>query len=124
MSRQCAGERAQQRRLAAEQMGTAGDVEEQPVGRIERHQRREPVAPVGDIFQRLAIGGLVGIEHRQFRTHRAGIGQRQADVEVEPRRRIVDGINHERIVLLGDNDAWRIVRTLLGIVPSPLAGEG
>ena len=40
-----------QRGLAAEQMGAAGDVEKQPMRRIQRHQRREAVAPVGDVDQ-------------------------------------------------------------------------
>ena len=69
----------QQRALAAEQMGAAGDVEIQPMRRIERHQRREAVAPVGDVIERLGVGDLIGIEHRQFGTDGAGIGERQAD---------------------------------------------
>ena len=85
-------ERAQQGRLAAEQMGAAGDVEKQPMRRIERHQRREAVAPVGDVVQRLAVGGLVGVVHRQFRTHRPRIGERQADDEPGARGDIVDGV--------------------------------
>ena len=40
-----------QRGLAAEQMGAAGDIQEQTMRRIERHQRREAVAPVGDVAQ-------------------------------------------------------------------------
>ena len=79
LPRQRAAHDLQQRGLAAEQMGAAGDVEKQPMRRIERHQRREAVAPVGDVVQRLAVGGLVGVEHRQFGTDRAGIGERQAD---------------------------------------------
>ena len=39
---------AAQRLLAAEQMRAAGDVEQQPVRRIEADQRRVAVAPVGD----------------------------------------------------------------------------
>ena len=39
-------------------MGAAGDVEKQPMRRIERHQRREAVAPVGDVVERLAVGDL------------------------------------------------------------------
>ena len=52
-----------QRGLAAEQMGAAGDVEKQAVRRIQRHQRREAVAPVGDGVQRRGVGGFIGIEH-------------------------------------------------------------
>ena len=109
MSRQCAGERAQQRGLAAEQMGAAGDVEKESMRRIECDQRRKTVAPVGDVFQRLAVGGFVGVIHREFGTDGAGIGKRQADVQPEARGRIVQRIDLQRIVLFGDNDAWRFI---------------
>ncbi len=52
-----------QRGLAAEQMGAAGDIEKQAVRGIQRYQRREAVAPVGDVIQRLGVGRLIGIEH-------------------------------------------------------------
>ncbi len=51
------------RGLAAEQMGTAGDVEKQAMRRIDRHQRRETIAPVGNGIQRPGVGGFIGIEH-------------------------------------------------------------
>ena len=79
----------QQHALAAEQMGAAGDVEEQTVGRIERYQWREAVAPVGDVIERLAVGDFIGVEHRQFGADRAGIGERQADREAGADGKIV-----------------------------------
>ncbi len=48
--------------LAAEQMRATGDVEKQAMRRIERHQRREAVAPVGDVIQQFGVGGLIGVE--------------------------------------------------------------
>jgi len=78
--------------------------------RIERHQRREAVAPVGDIVQRLAVGGLVGVEHRQLGADRAGIGERQADREAGTHGQIVEGVNQQRVVLLGDDDAGGITQ--------------
>ena len=108
----------QQRRLAAEQMGAAGDVEEETMRRIERHQRREAVAPVGDVFERLAVSGLVGVVHRKFRTHRARIGERQADGETGTHGGLVEGIEQNRVVVFRDDD-------VAGSLPSPLplAGE-
>ena len=50
----------QHRRFAAEQMRRAGDVQQQAVRRIQRHQRREAVAPVGDVFQQRGIGFFIG----------------------------------------------------------------
>ena len=100
----------QQRAFAAEQMGAAGDVEIQPMRRIERHQRREAVAPVGDVVERLAVGDLVGVEHRQLRADGAGIGERQADREAGAHGQIVEGVNQQRVVLLGDDDAGSVTQ--------------
>jgi hypothetical protein len=44
-------------------MDTAGDVEKQAMRSIDRHQRREAVAPVGNGIQRAGISGFIGIEH-------------------------------------------------------------
>jgi hypothetical protein len=51
------------RGLAAEQMDTAGDVEKQAMRSIDRHQRREAVAPVGNGIQSPGVGRFIGIEH-------------------------------------------------------------
>ena len=95
----------QQRALAAEQVGAAGDIEIEAVRQIERHQWGEAVAPVGDVFERLAVGDFVGVEHRQFRADRAGIGERQADREAGADGEIVEGVDQDGVVLLGDDDA-------------------
>ena len=100
----------QQRALAAEQMGAAGDVEIEPVRRIERHQRREAVAPVGDVIERLAIGGLVGIEHGQFGADGAGIGERQANREAGFDGEIVERVDLDGILLFDDDDAGRFIQ--------------
>jgi hypothetical protein len=75
------------------------------MGRIERHQRRETVAPVGNVIQSLGIGGRIGVEHLDIRTDGAGIGQWQADVEAETGGRIIERGNLQRVVLLGNDDA-------------------
>ena len=93
------------RGLAAEQMHAAGDVEKQAMRGIQRHQRREAVAPVGDGIQRVRVGGFIGIEHLQLRTDGAGVGERQADLKAEARGRVVERKNLQRVVLLGDDDA-------------------
>ena len=38
-------------------------VQKQSIRRIQRHQRREAVAPVGDLIQQCSVRRLVGIEH-------------------------------------------------------------
>ena len=47
-----------ERRLAAEQMRRAGDVEHEAVGRVAGRKRREPAAPVGDQAETLFPLGL------------------------------------------------------------------
>ena len=106
--------------LAAEQMRAAGDVEEQAVWGIQRHQRRETVAPVGDGVQRLGIGGLIGVEHLHVRTDRARVGQRQADLKAEMSRGIIQRGNLQRVVLLCDDNAW-LVASRRGAVAPKLA---
>ena len=73
---------------------------------IQRHQRREAVAPVGDGVQRLRIRGLIGIEHLYVRADRAGIGQRQADFKAETGRGIIQRGNLQRVVLLWRRRCW------------------
>ena len=90
-------------------MHAAGDVEKQAVRGIERHQRGEAVAPFGDGVQRESVGGFVGIVHPELRTDGARIGERQADIETEPRGRIVERKNLQRVVLPGDDDAGKII---------------
>ena len=103
------------RGLAAEQMDTAGDVEQQAMRGIQRHQRREAVAPTGNGIQRVRVGGFIGIEHPQLRTDGAGIGKRQADLKAEGSGRVVERKNLQRVVLLGDDDAW-IIANRYGVV--------
>lgn len=91
-------------------MGAAADVEKQAVRRIERHQRRETIAPFGDIAQHPGIGRFIRVEHLQMRTDGARIGKRQADIQAKARRRIVERDNLQRVVLFGDNDAGLVAR--------------
>ena len=78
--------------------------------RIECYQRRETVAPVGDIVEDFGIRDLIGIEHRQFRTDGAGIGERQPGLKTVSRGFVVEGINLQRVVFFGDDNAGSITR--------------
>jgi hypothetical protein len=86
-------------------MNAAGDIEQQAMRGIQRHQRREAVAPTGDGVQRENIGGFIGIEYAQLRTDGTGIGERQADLKTKGCCRVVERKNLQRIVLLGDDNA-------------------
>ena len=61
-------------------------------------------------LERLAVGDFIGIEHRQFGTDGAGIGERQADREAERAASIVERVDQQRVVLLGDDDAGRFIQ--------------
>jgi hypothetical protein len=78
--------------------------------RIERHQWGKAIAPVGDVFERLAVGDLVGIEHRQFGADGAGIDERQADREAGMYGQIIERVNQNGVVLLGDDDTGRFIQ--------------
>ena len=98
---QRAADRPQQVGLAAEQMGAAGDVEKQPMRRIERHQRGKTVAPVGDVVQCFGIGGRIGVEHCYVGTDRPRIGQRLADLEPD------GGLYHAHLPSFDGHDGFR-----------------
>jgi hypothetical protein len=76
---------------------------------IERHQRREAVAPVGNDIQRPGIGHFIGIEDLQLRTDGAGIGEWLADLKTEIGRGIIQRGNLQRVVLPGNDDAGKII---------------
>jgi hypothetical protein len=73
--------------------------------RIERHQRRKSVTPLGNDIQCLGIGGFIGIVHLQLRTDDAGIGERQAGVKAALCGRLVQRRNLQCVVLFGDDNA-------------------
>ena len=73
----------QHRLFAVEQMRGAGDVEQQPVRRIERDEGREAVAPIGNAFEEFCVRRFVGRHHLQRRQHGARIGERHADMQAE-----------------------------------------
>ena len=103
-----------------EQMRAAGDIKEQPVRRIERHQRREAVAPIGDIAERLRIGHDIGVEHLQVRAHRSRIRQGLADMQAEPLGDLIQRMDHQRVVVLDDDDAGLIGFTQPDAAEEPL----
>ena len=89
------------------------------MGKIERHQGREAVAPVGNMIQRCGIGGFVGIKHLDIGTDGAGIGERQADFEAEMGGRIIERGNLQGGVSPGDADARFLDTSIIqGIIAS------
>ena len=81
---------------------------------IERHQRGEAVAPLGNRSQRLGVGGFIGIEYLQLRTDGAGVGKRQARLKAETGGRVIKSKNLQRVVLFGNDDAGMIASVLPG----------
>ena len=101
---------AAQRLLAAEQMRAAGDVEEEPVGRIETDQRGVAVAPVGNRDQHAPVGIGIGVGDGDLRIHRARVGERHAGLEAKPVRRVVHAGEPQRALHRLDNDERVITR--------------
>jgi hypothetical protein len=77
--------------------------------RIERHQRRKAVAPIGKRIQSAGVGGFIRIVHLQLRTDGAGIGKRQADVKAALCGPLVQRNNLLRVVLFGNDNARMIL---------------
>jgi hypothetical protein len=95
--------------LAAKQMRTTGDIQEQAMWSIKRHQGRKPVTPLGKRIQRLGVGSLIGIVHLQLRTDSAGIGERQTDFKAESGCGFVECKNLQCVVLFDDDNARTIM---------------
>ena len=93
----------QQPGLVAEQMGDAGDIEHQPVGAIERHQRREARAGVGELCERLRLSLGVGLDGDEGGMAGAGVGERQAGAEAQTLGRRIDADQPARVLLRGDD---------------------
>ena len=67
-----------ERRLAAEEVGAARDVEQQPVLAVHRTPGREAVAPEGEPLEPLPIRRRVGARRDEARVQSAGVGKAHA----------------------------------------------
>ena len=96
-----------QRRLALEQMGDAGNVEHQPVAPIEGGERSIAGAPIAEARQKLRLFRGLSFDHDESRKAGARVGQRKAQAQAEPRGLSVDADQPLRIVDFGDRDERR-----------------
>ncbi len=80
---------AAKRRLSAEQMRAAGDVEHDARGGIDPDQRGIAVAPIGDRLEQPPVRRGIALRDLQRGMARARIGERRADREAQARGRIV-----------------------------------
>ncbi len=78
---QAADKRRAHLRGVAKQMRAAGDVQKQTLRRIERHDRREALAPAGDVIQQFQIGFIFGHTRGKRGDTRARISEREARLE-------------------------------------------
>ena len=69
--------------LAAEKMGAAGNVQKEPVGAVERHQRRIAVAPVGEAIEQPPVGLGLGFDNFDRGMHGACFRNAHADPELQ-----------------------------------------
>lgn len=79
-----------QRCVIAEQMAATGDVEKQTVRRIEYDNRREALAPGGDVVERARVFVRFSFDGGQRRMNRARIGERHGEFQPQRRRTCVD----------------------------------
>jgi hypothetical protein len=96
---------AGKRRLAAEEMGAAGDVEHDARGRIDPDQRGVAVAPVGDRFEQPLVGRGIARRDLQRGMARACIGKRKTDREAQARGCVVQRRDPQRALdQVGDDE--------------------
>lgn len=88
-------------------MSDAGDVEHQPIAPIERDERREAGAEVGEALEELRFRFRVGLDRNEGGMARPRVGERQAGREAEPRGASVDADETLRVSDLGDDDEGR-----------------
>ncbi len=107
---QAAHEVAGERHLAAEQMGAAGDVEQEAILAGEPDQRRVAIAHVGDRLEQARVRVPVGIDAGELRIHRPGIGERHAGGQAETLGGVVERREAQRALDRFDDDERRISR--------------
>jgi len=82
--------------------------------RVERHQRREAVAPIGDAFEHLGVSREISLVHDEVGTDRAGIRQRLAEADAVTRRGLVERMDEQCIGVLDDDDLRLALRRSAG----------
>ena len=90
-----------------------------PSGASTATERRVAQAPVGDIFEQSCVGLGVFLDRLQRGMHGARLRQRQAGVQAEPFRRLVDGDDQLGIAALAVDDE----RFILSPEGGEVAGE-
>ena len=79
----------QQSFLAAEQVGGAGDIDQQTVGRIERAPRPPALRPQGELLEASKIARRVGGDSGKIRAQRARVGEQHADARARGKACII-----------------------------------
>ena len=98
---------SRQLRLAAEEMRTAADVEQDAVGRIGGDKRRVALTPVGNGLEQARIGRLILRHGGERGMHGAGLRQRETCAQAEPFGRRVDREEEVEIAALAEDDERR-----------------
>ena len=101
-----------QRRLPAEQMRRAGDIEDQPVGRIGRDMRGEPQHRRGQIVEQTRRGGGIVRRRGQIGKPRARIGQRHPRPQPARLRHAIDRAQPQRAARPRHQHERRMVRKI------------
>jgi hypothetical protein len=91
------------------EMSAAGNVEQQPVRRIEPDQGRVASTAIGEPLQPGGVGMLVQFMGRDLGHPGPGIGQRHARRQAQSQRRSVGGSNAQCALHLDGEDKRRIL---------------
>lgn len=92
----------EQRRFPAEQMRGARDIDQHPVGRIERGPRSPALRPQRKVFKECQIACRIAGTDRQCRAQRAGIGEAHGGAHPGIPRGGVHGFDARAVRGIGD----------------------
>lgn len=95
----------------AEEVSATGNVEKQPIPAIERHHRRITVAPVGNGFQKPAVGRRIFFHDIERRIHGARFGNALILPQSQPLGEFVQRRQTHGVVELAATDERRFFRT-------------
>ncbi len=95
-------------------------------GGIKRHEGREAIAPIGNVFEQRQVCRVVRRHDLKGRQHGARIGQRHSGSQTERGRFAIDRGEAQRVVELGGDDERCRVKRRSGLLrlPPPLQAVG
>ncbi len=85
-------------------------IEQKSVWRINRHKRRETLAPIGNGVEQFRVRRFVGLHDIERRDFRARIGKRHAGAKFQPRGMCIHRVHAHCVFVLVRDDKRNLKR--------------